>query len=51
LLFILEVNSIFQYGPMQASRSWSIRFDKTIKQFGFEKTWTNQVYTKGVKIK
>jgi hypothetical protein len=24
------------YGLRQASRSWNIRFDETIKQFGFE---------------
>ena len=24
------------YGPKQASRSWNIRFDQTIKSFGFE---------------
>ena len=31
------------YGLKQASRSWNIRFDMTVKEFGFIKMWMNHV--------
>ena len=39
------------YGLKQASRSWNIRFDQTIKSFGFEQILMNHVCTKDIEIK
>src|SRR3954463_8888545 len=34
------------YGLKQASRSWSIRFDEVVKEFGFIKKNKNLVFTR-----
>ena len=34
------------YGLKQASRSWNLRFDKVVKDFGFIKMKMNLVYTR-----
>ena len=39
------------YGLKKASRSWNIRFDQTIKSFGFEQILMNHVCTKDIEIK
>ena len=33
------------YGLKQASRSWNLRFDETIKTYGFKQNMMNLVYT------
>ena len=39
------------YRHKQASRLWNIRFDQTIKTFGFEQILMNHVCTKDIEIK
>ena len=39
------------YRLKQASRSWNIRFDQTIKLFGFEQILMNHVCIKDIEIK
>ena len=34
------------YGPVQASRSWNIRFDSVIKAYGFIQTFGEAIITR-----